>query len=252
MKKSNQLLIALFLLALLVIGFANLNLYSEYRKGNITSRDDLMVGAWNTTQLPPLKTVSLTGVVWANFIPSDSNYVEYPIVADKTTENYVRQLHQSGDTLYITGPFEMPNHRIWADWLYRHSFAPINIHLKNLRTINVINSQIYVVGAAITPSTGTMHINGNGSSIWIGDHDEIPNIPELPKEYFDSLDLHLDNTLLMLNRPAVITNVHAWLDNYSEINDRTATLGAADISPGPDSRVSITGANIPKTTINVH
>jgi len=251
MKKSNQLLIALFLLALLVIGFANLNLYSEYRKGHFTSRDQLMVGTWNTAQLPPLHTVSLTGVVWANFIASDSNYVEYPMVADKTTGNYVREIHQSGDTLYITGPFGMPNRRVWADWLYRHSFAPINIHLKNLRSIDLTNSQIYVVGTA-RPAHGTIHINGNGSSIWIGDYDETPKAKAMPKEYFDSLDLHLDNTSLLLNSPATITKVHAWLDNYSEINDRTATLGAADISPGPDSRVSVTGTNIPKTTINVH
>lgn len=251
MKKSNQLLIALFLLALLVIVFANLTLYSEYRKGNFTSRDQLMAGTWITSELPPLHTVSLTGVVWANFIRSDSNYVEYPVVADKTTGNYVREIHQSGDTLYISGPFGMPNHRAWADWLYRHSFAPINIHLKDLRSIDITNSQIYVVGTP-APTPGTTHIYANGSSVWIGDYNETPKNQVLPKEYFDSLDLHLDNTFLLLNKPAVIRTLHARLDNYSELSDRIATLGAADISPGPDSRVSITGTNAPKTTINVH
>jgi len=251
MKKSNQLLIALFLLALLVIGFANLTLYSEYRQGHFTSRDQLMAGSWNTTQLPHLQTVSLTGVVWANFIPSDSNYVEYPIVADKTTGNYVREIHQSGDTLYISGPFGMPNHRVGADWLYRHSFAPINIYLKNLPTIDLTNSQIYVVGTT-SPAPGTIHINAKGSSVWIGEFKDPLVKRESPKEYFDSLDLRLDNTFLLLNKPAVIRALHARLDNYSDISDKVATLGAADISPGPDSRVSITGTNVPKTTINVH
>lgn len=252
MKKSNQLLIALFLLALLVIGFANLNLYSEYRKGNITSRDQLMAGSWNTTQLPSLHTVSLTGVVWANIIPSDSNYIEYTKGEKETTGNYVRQLRQSGDTIYLTGPVEMPDHRVWADWFYRHNLAPINIHLKYLRSIDVTNSQIYVAGTATPASTSSIKLTAKGSSVWIGEYDESPKKQPLPNEYFESLDLHLDNTLLLLNNPAVITSLRARLDNYSEINDRTAILGAADISPGPDSRVSITGTNIPKTAINVH
>ncbi|MBS1603832.1 MAG: hypothetical protein JST42_14290 [Bacteroidetes bacterium] len=251
MKRSNQLLIALLLLALLVISFANLSLYSEYRKGHFTPRDQLMVANWNTAQLPPLHTVSLTGVVWANFIPSDSNYIEYPTVADKTTGNYVRELHRSGDTLYISGPYGMPNHRVWADWVYRHSFAPINIYLEDLRSIDITNSQIYVAGKP-APAHKTTHISANGSSIWIGEYNESQKRQPLPKEYFDSLDLRLDNTLLLLNSPAVIRTLHARLDNFSEIGDRIATLGSADISPGPDSRVSITGTNIPKTTINVH
>ena len=251
MKKSNQLLIALFLLALLVIGFANLTLYSEYRKGHFTSRDQLMASGWVTTQLPPLHTVSLNGVVWANFIHSDSNYVEYPIVADKTMGNYVREIHQSGDTLYISGPFGMPNHRVSADWLYRHSFAPINIYLKNFPSIDLTNSQIYVVGTP-SPVPGTTRINAKGSAVWIGESDD-PLVRRVqPKEHFDSLDLRLDDTYLLLNKPAVIRALHARLDNYSDISDRVATLGAADISPGPDSRVSITGTNVPKTTINVH
>jgi hypothetical protein len=172
-------------------------------------------------------------------------------VADKTTGNYVREIHQSGDTLYITGPFQKPNLRVEADWLYRHSFAPINIYLKDLPAIDLTNSQIYVAGTP-GPTPGTIHVNAKGSSVWIGESDAPLAQRASPKEYFDSLDLRLDNTFLLLNRPAVIRTLHARLDNYAEISDRAATIGAADISPGPDSRVSITGANLPKTTINVH
>ncbi|WP_431211084.1 hypothetical protein ACQ86N_34915 [Puia sp. P3] len=211
-----------------------------------------MAYGWTTTPLPRIHTVSLNGVVWANFIPSDSNYVEYPVVADKTTGNYVREIHQSGDTLYLTGPYGMPNRRIWADWPYRHSFAPINIHFRNLRSIDITNSQIYVEGTPGPTTPKPIRISAAGSSVWIGDYTENPKNQESPKEYFDSLDLRLDNSLLLLNKPAVIPKLHARLDNHSELNDRIATLGAADISPGPDSRVSITGTNFPNTTINVH
>ena len=295
MKKSNRLLIALFLLALLVIVFANFTLYREYRNGHITTRDQLMADNLTTTQLPPTHHVSLTGIVWANIIPSDSNYIEYTKGDQETTGNYVRQLRQSGDTLYLTGPFNMPNHRAWAEWLYRHSFAPINIHLKSTWSIDATNSHIYLQGAAepnahesnaSKPNTGatepntskpdtgatepntskpnanasepsagppptTIRINAIGSSVWIGEYNELIR-NGAPKEYFDSLDLRLDNTILLLNRPAVIAKLHARLDNNSELNDRITTLGAADISPGPDSRVSITGTNIPNTTINIH
>lgn len=251
MKKSNQLLIALFLLALLVIGFANLTLYSEYRQGNFTTRDQLMAANWNTTELPSIHNISLSGIVWANIIRSDSNYVEYTKGEEETSGNYIRQFRQSGDTLYLSGPYGTTNHRAWADWIYRHSFAPINIHLKDLRYIDLTNSQIYVVGTP-APAPGTTRINANGSSVWIGDYNETLKNQASPKEYFDSLDLHLDNSILLLNKPAVITTLHARLDNYSDLSDRIATLGAADISPGPDSRVSITGTNAPKTTINVH
>ena len=254
MKKSNRLLIALFLLALLVIVFANFTLYREYRNGHITTRDQLMADNLTTAQLPPTHHVSLSGIVWANIIPSDSNYIEYTKGDQETTGNYVRQLRQSGDTLYLTGPFNMPNHRAWAEWLYRHSFAPINIHLKSTWSIDATNSHIYLQGAA-EPNAGpppiTIRINAIGSSVWIGEYNELIR-NGAPKEYFDSLDLRLDNTILLLNRPAVIAKLHARLDNNSELNDRITTLGAADISPGPDSRVSITGTNIPNTTINVH
>jgi len=250
MKKSNRLLLAFFLVALLVIAFGNASLYREYRKGHITSADDLLTQGLTTKQLGPIRHISLTATVWVNIIPSDSSYLEYPKELEGNRGNYLTHIRQSGDTLFLTGGANQVIHRAFADWYYRHSFPPVNVHVKNLRSADITNAQVYFKGAP-TPVTTSIDINAKGSSVWLGEYIE-PLKHQPPKEYFDSLNLRLDNTVLLLSRPAVIPRLNATLDNGAELNDRTATLGAASISASADSRVSITGINTPKTIFNVH
>jgi hypothetical protein len=72
---------------------------------------------------------------------------------------------------------------------------------------------------------------------------------KFPDEFFDSVSLHLTNSILLLNRPAIIADLKARIDSSSELNDRSASLGRPRIIASGDSRVSFTGHNLSNTTI---
>jgi len=263
MKKSNKLILGSIFMALVVVTVTHLILYGQYHRGHITTvklREAEQMVVYHPSAF---HYISLSGTVWVNIIPSDSPMVEMSnngnsadlvgITAKQPFhgESKGPDLRVSGDTLYITGENTIPIHRPYADWYYRHSFLPINIYAHQPQGISITNGQLMLVGAKDSAILNSAVLTATNSTVWIGEFNE-PRHGEPSKEFFDSLNIQLDNTILLLNRPAVITRLHARLDNNSELNDRSANIAFPEVSTSNDSRVSFTGANIKKTTINVH
>lgn len=248
MKRSDKFILGSFILALVVIFASYLILYGQYKQGHIKTLKDKDAEQMIVYRPPSFRFISLSGTVWVNIIPSDSQFVELPPGENRGNTPTLRL---SGDTLFITGSNPIPLHRAYADWYYRHSFLPINIHVHQPREISITNGQLMLTGAKDSSILNSAVLKATNSTVWIGEYNE-PSHREQPKEFFDSLNIQLDNTILLLNRPAVINHLHVRLDNNSELNDRSAIIGYPDISSSRESHVSLTGDNLKKTTINVH
>lgn len=266
MKASSKWLIAAILASVVVMFGANLLLFHQLRQGKITSFQEERNAGPPPLSLPPIHFLVLNGTVWVNIIQGDSNILR--IAGDDRGPNTFRAVvlgpkssdmsscgpvyRLAGDTLYITGDNHQPLHRPYVDWFYRVSLQQINVYVSALKDIRVLNGQVLLKGRPAPTSNTSITMEAKNSTIWLGEMDTRPEgsvRKRLPNEFFDSISLRLHNTILLLNKPSVITGLHARLDSASEINDRNAVLGRSLISASPESRVSFTGNNLSKATI---
>src|SRR3569833_36116 len=264
MRTSNKWLISTVVASMLVMVGADLLLFRQLKHGKATSFQHERNARSIRFSLPPIHYLVLDGTTWVNIIPGDSNILR---IADDDGEpnsflavvsgpkssgvsNHGPAYRLAGDTLYITGDNHQPLHRPYIDWFYRMSIHQIDVFASALENIRVLNSQVLLKGGADSLQHPSMALEARNSTIWLGEMDMQPEgtrHKKLPDEFFDSISLRLCNTVLLLNKPSIITDLHARLDSGSEINDRSATLGRSRISASPESRISFTGNNIPTT-----
>jgi len=266
MRTSNKWLISTVVASIFVMIGANLLLFRQLRHGKVASFQDERNARSSRLSLPPIHYLVLDGTTWVNIIPGDSNILQ---MADDDGEpnsfravvfgpkssgisNHGPVYRLAGDTLYITGNNQQPLHRPYIDWFYRMSIHQINVYASALENIQVSNGQVLLKGRPDSLQHTSMALEARNSTIWMGEMDMQPEgtrHKKLPDEFFDSISLRLYNTVLLLNKPSIVTDLHARLDSGSEINDRSATLGRSRISASPESRISFTGNNITTTTI---
>jgi hypothetical protein len=247
-----------------VILLVNILIYRELHKGHITTIEKEQAARRAHFPLAAVRHLILSGTIWVNIIPSDSNVIQVPEEAiDQTVKIPVvfrldapdamrPSFRQSGDTLYVSGNNDQPLHRPFADWFYRQGVPQINVYASGVRDIQVVKGQVVVRGQPAAVSGTSLQLVAQNSTVWLG---ELDNRPEgsttrrkLPDEFFDSVSLHLTNSILLLNRPATIGDLWARMDSSSELNDRSSSLGGARIVVSPDSRASFTGKNLSKLT----
>jgi hypothetical protein len=138
---------------------------------------------------------------------------------------------------------EQAIHRPFADWYYRQNVGQVYLYASSLSYVRITNGQVLLYGRAGQRDASRMMLDAQHATVWIGEMDG------RPKEYFDTIDLHLTNTVALLNKPAVIQGLKARLDSASEINDRQAKIESSEIRASADSRISFTAPNLSKTIV---
>lgn len=258
------------LVVILVVVLANALLYYRLRDGHITSLREMQTLRLTRFPTKPVHRLVLSGTVWANVIPSDSDYILVPKdemgmrvtdigVFGKTDIAALGRkplFRVEGDTLYVNGSSEVPIHRPYAEWFYRQSIGQIYIYASSLDHIRVTNGQMVLKGADRLDSRRQMSLDAVGSTVWLAEMDARPEgksmLMPLPSEFFDSVSLHLVNSVLLLNKPATVSVLYARLDSASELNDRGAVLTRPEINSSIDSRVSFTGENLKNMNVVIH
>jgi len=270
MKKSTRLIWIFVCSVVLITVAANLFLYRQLLLGNVLTLKQVQASGLQRFNLPGIKNVVLNGTVWVNIIPADSDYIEIPkeefgarMDEGSTLTNALEVrggikpvLRQESDTLYVQGSFRQPLHRPYADWFYRQSVGQINLYSSSLRSIKIVNGQMLIKGGPAPVSGKSFSLEAVNATVWFAEQDaqDIGNVKryELPDEFFDSVDIRCANTVMLLNSTAVMRKLSARLDSASELIDRKARIGQPHVNASADSRVSLTGQNLIKTTIEIH
>jgi hypothetical protein len=262
-KTSDKFLAGMLLGGLVLVVGIHLALYAQFRTGHIIRWRELQEKRFTRYHLAQPSIISLTGTIWVNIYPSDSFYIELPKQdnpddkpwmmgqSGPEAEMAIPQYAQSGDTLSITGDVMVPIHRPFADFSYSNKLPRVNIYTRELKEITLRNGQLVLDGAHQAAGAPAIRLTATNSTVWVAHYDEFMPTPP-PLECFDSLDLHLSNTVLLLNRSASIRSANIHLDASSELNDRWSTIGRSQIIAGDSSRIDLTGANLKKATIDIH
>ncbi|HEY1167225.1 MAG TPA: hypothetical protein VGE90_18755 [Chitinophaga sp.] len=270
MKKSTRLVWTLIFTVVLLTVAVNLFLYRQLLLGNVVTLKQVQATRLLRFDLSGINNVVLNGTVWVNIIPADSDVIEIPkeefgarmdqrsmlLNAMEIRGGKTPVLRQEGDTLYVQGSVRQPLHRPYADWFYRQSVGQINLYTSALRSIRIVNGQILINGGPAPVSGKSFSLDAVNATVWLAERDgqDTRDVKrdELPDEFFDSVNIRCVNTVMLLNRYAVVRNLSARLDSASELIDRDARIGQPCINSSADSRVSLTGKNLIKTTIEIH
>jgi hypothetical protein len=241
----------------------HLALYAQFRSGHILRWRQLQERRFVQYHLAQPAVLSLTGTIWVNIYPSDSFYIELPKQDNPDDKSWMTgqsgpeaemampQYRQSGDTLSITGDAMVPIHRPFADFSYSNHLPRVSVHTGGLNQITLLNGQLVLDGTRSAAGAPAIRLTATNSTVWVAGYNE--SIPTtLSKEFFDSLDLHLFNTVLLLNRSASIRAASIHLDASSELNDRWSTIGRSEIIASDSSRIDLTGNLLKKASIAIH
>lgn len=272
MKTSDKLLIGFSLASLGLFGVLHLTLYAAYKRGDAVDAKTLRQEQFDLVRLPQPEYLFLKGTIWVNIFPSDSFYVEFPKTLKDPGEGFflktkyarnamLPHYEQSGDTLSIFGNNDMTIHRPFADGPYRESITIVNVYCPYLRGIRIRDGEVMLKGSPAGGKPVAARLKIENSTLWIGEWlgDRFWNDPGLraahssapPVEYFDSLDIQSDNSIVLLNAAASIHALHIRLDDGSELNDQKAMIGNLEIGFSSDSRVNLTGINLPKAKLSI-
>jgi hypothetical protein len=259
-KTSDKLLAAMLIGAVGLVCCIHLALYAQFRSGHILRWRQMQKELFVPHRLPQPAVLSLTGTIWVNIYPSDSFYFELPRGGKATDDSWkigltsdltIPAYRQSGDTLFITGSNQVSIHRPFVDFSYREQLPRVNIYSRGLRDIRLLNGQLELDGSDSAAGAPSIRLTAINSTVWIAEYDEPLHTQPAPK-FFDSLDLQLSNSILLLNRSANIRKARISLDGDSELNDRWSTIGRSQIAASDSSRIDLTGNNLKKATIDIH
>ncbi|HXB94194.1 MAG TPA: hypothetical protein VNU70_03510 [Puia sp.] len=262
-KKSDKILVGMVIGAAVLTCCIHLALYAQFRHGHILTVRQLLKTRF--VQYHPRRpaVLSLTGTVWVNMYPSDSFYIELPKQKDPADKPWLTgqsgpeenlsmpQYRESGDTLLITGDFAEPLHRPFVDASYSNHLPQVNIYGRGFRDIRLLDGQLVLWGSERIIGAPAIRLTAVNSTVEVADYDERALI-SLSKTFFDSLNIHLENSYLMLNRSAFIRAGGIYLDGNSTLNDRWSTTGRLWINGSDSSHIELAGNNLKKATIDIH
>lgn len=262
-KTSDKLLAGMLLGAVILVAGIHLALFAQFRSGHIMRWRQLQDRMFAQYHMPPPAVLSLTGTLWVELHPSDSFYIELPkkedagdkpLLMGKTGAEAslgIPRYSLSGDTLSITGDNTAPIDRPFANFSYRMSVPRVNIYGSGFRDIRLLNGQLVLYGSDSATGAPSIRLTAKNSTVEVAEYEEPLHTAPSPK-FFDSLDLHLFNTDLVLNRSAKIRKTRLSLDDDSWINDRWSTIGRSQISGTDSAHIDLTGANLKNATIEIH
>ena len=261
-KTSDKLLAAMLIAGAGLLCCIHLVLYAEFRSGHILRWKDIEKAQFVQYRLSQPTCISLTGTIWVNIYSSDSSYIELPRTGKSDVEPWLVGLkgptadlampvfNQNGDTLNVTGDCRIAVHRPFSDWSYRAHLPIVNIYGRGFRDIRILNGQLVLNGSDRNAGAASYRLTAKNSTVWVAEYDEpLQTVPTT--KFFDSLDLRLSNSVLLLNRAADIRSANISLDDRSELNDRWSTIGRGEIIGSDSSHIALTGNNLKRSTISI-
>lgn len=238
MKKSDKILLFVFLSLLGLYALIHLSLYIRFKQGKIIKdlkTDEGWISRYKG-QAPTL--VSLEGNVNVRLLPSDSFYIEYH--AEDSMKIKFSPL--SADSLQIRGGgIDINPHEMFQ----RYSDFPwVDVHA-DMRTRIRMNGVLALVKGSKEAGHVQWDLQAINTQLWIGE--SYGNDADMhASEHYDSLQIQATNVKLELHRNAIIGKLDIRLDNQSELCDQHATISKPEIYYTEGSRVNLTGINLDK------
>jgi hypothetical protein len=264
MKTSNKLLLAFVLGTFLASIAIHGVLYGRYRKGQLVGERRLHAETFTHYDLPRPRVLVLDGDIWVNLVPGEGFSLELsrknedpdagmfaitPTVKLKGVQAARPAVvyEQRGDTLFVRGNVRVTVHRPYSDYAYRRQLPQVNIIGSVPGEIVVNNGQLYLQGGPSAATSRSARVQVRDATLWIGMQYE-SNVRGQP-EFFDSLDIRSDNSILVLNHSATIDHLQADLTDSSVITDQYSTLTHSVIRSDPGSRMNLPGENLKRNQI---
>jgi hypothetical protein len=261
MKTSDKLILGAILCFVGLIAVVEGVLHSKYRSGDYLTATDLHHEEYVQFHQPAPSVLMLDGTIWVNLVPADSFYFEFPVhpqdpeeagyfAENATPDGKVLRYKRSGDTLFINGNYHKPVHRAFFDKFYLRELPQVYIYGRAFREIGVTNGQVWLQGTDDSAIDRTARLSVTNATLWVGNYSSYGS--EKTPEYFDSLDIGANNSVIVLNRPARIGKLSVRLADSSVLYDEYAGLRDAEVGYDDGSSVNLTGRNIKKIALNHH
>ncbi|HZH94827.1 MAG TPA: hypothetical protein VEY06_03040 [Flavisolibacter sp.] len=222
MKKSNRILLGIFLTAVLLVAAVHVTLYAKYRSGDYTVLDDMQSMVMQS--FPHVKFVSVSNMsVSIGF--ADSAQVE------KTEDKEIR-FYQKSDTLHIVGTDSSDNGK------YNH-FLTINLPINT--SVSGYNTALsFVNRTEVGPQNFSMYLNNSEllfSDRREGGDDKSNKIK--PVSFGNVKVTAMNNSVVAIDDThTVIDNLDLELAN-SSIRDNKGSIGRLSIKTDSLSHISL-------------
>jgi hypothetical protein len=261
MKTSDKLLLCFFLSAVGIFGVVHLTLYAMYRQGDFLSEKELEAERFFQYQGPAPACLSLQGNLLVRVIPSDSFSVEMEkgnTGPDQhggsgmgTGKIFLKGMapggsgslsyRQEGDSLIISGNI-FPETDPGNQWQVYYNYPRVTVHAGQLKSIRLSGGMVILKGGE-RPDQFHTALLARKTLVWIGEFNENTDQKVSP-DNFDSVSIDASNCKLVLHQNASIRQLTAQLKGESWIDDLKARVDRSSISCSPNSRISMTGANL--------
>lgn len=222
MKKSNKLLLGIFITALLIAVTLHIALYARYKKGDYTTYDQLYKKQFSATY--PFGTAKYLSVKEHQNVTihlSDTGRIEYNKANSKT------QFSTSGDTVTVVDSDE---ERGWDD--------PITMFVPSKVFVRASNSNI-TIKDAVEKQPSLFTIDLNNSKLLVGDEGKEDTVA------VQDLKIRATNKSEITLNKIRIKNLEVILQ-AAELNDNGATIINFSVSADAASRLSLSAENFRK------
>lgn len=231
MKTSNKILLLFFVAAIFMITAVHLTLYAKYKKGEVSSFEEMREGRFEDHPLPAVKYVSVTGFRRCNIIPAAELKIR---IFNKSSRLSYKVVN---DTLVITGDSTVSD--------YEHQFLSrqaIHLYLPGMEQINAFHTELFLIGATDSVAAPSWKINLSKSGFTTGDFNN-------KNTFFNQILIKANDSYLTLNRSAVINELNIQTNN-STVNNQNAGIKHLQLSVDDNSTIVLKGKNIKDISVN--
>jgi len=204
MKTSNKILLIFFVAALLMMTAIHLTLYAKYKRGEVSSFQDIREGRFEEHPLPAIKYVSVTGLRRCNILPSTESKIRIFRMKESRLKYTILN-----DTLFITGDstYTMQD--------FEHGYAvnrTVNLYLPGVERVDAFYTGLSLSG-------GTDSMTAVSCSVNLSKRSDL-NVGEWGKpNFFNHLQVKADGSSASLADKTIINELNLQADK-SQIDNR--------------------------------
>jgi hypothetical protein len=234
MKTSNKILLILFVTALLMITAVHLTLYAKYKKGEVSSFEQIRGGDSYEQALPTVKYVSIIGLRQCHVFPAAEPKIKIFKMRDSRLAYKV-----VNDTLVIKSDSSLTEEDMLQG---KTSPQIVNLYLSEHQVISAYHTELYLHGGpdSVTAPSWTINIS-KGTGLYTGNWDNI-------KDVFNQLQIKASGSHVIFNHGTFVNEVSIQT-NESAFNDQSADIKHLQLSVDDNSTIVLQGKNMQNINI---
>jgi hypothetical protein len=230
MKKSNKILLTYFLLGLFAVTAVHVTLYAKYKRGDYVPFDKAEDKRMEVIALPNIKYVSVTGLQRCNIFPAtEPKMKRFRMPGSRMKYTIIK------DTLIITADSGLTQQDMFDG---RRGHQTVNLYLPGTPTINVIYSDLILIGAPDSTSAQSYVINlSNLSVLSAGDWG-------LKKGFLKELQVNANGSFATFYYQTVIKELKLQAENHAKITNENADIKHLQLQTDDESTITLKGSNV--------